>query len=228
MGNYLDKGGVTTLVKGLQSRFGAKADVDLLMGKQFPFAVSMKVTGPYFVEKGQTGDASISYSATKGGKDVTGQVQWAITKNGTLVQNPGNPIVLSKVADTTTIAIGGTLAGETKQAGSYTMKFVNAKYFRVVDANFTPTATNVIESGKLALTDSKAYDVTNVNLVNQKFMYAYPKAFGALTEVKDTTGLPMDLANDFTLTELTIKGETYLVYVKALPATNSGLAFHFK
>lgn len=215
------------MVRGLRDKFGAKADVDLLMGKQFPFAVSMNPTGERFYRKGRTApDVSIGYSATKGGKSVT--PQWQVSKDGTLVQNPGNPIVLSKVAASTKVTIIGVYEGETKNAGTFTMTFVNPKYFAIVAANFTPTVDTVSAAANEAtdsLNNKKVYAKSDFALNNQKVMYAYPKAFGDLKYIYDQNGF--DIFGGFTKSVMAINGEDYNVYVSNNAATNDGLAYEF-
>ena len=97
------------------------------------------------------------------------------------------------------------------------MSFYNCKYIGL--GTSAPTTEAGIKTlTKLAVSSSRSY-TWNGNLNNTRVIYCYPKAFGALTSIKDANGF--DYLGGYLRSEVTCNGETYYVYVSS-PSTITG------
>jgi hypothetical protein len=102
--------------------------------------------------------------------------------------------------------------------GTVTARFVNPSYFGVVPSNFVPTEELVKElsSGDI-IKNTKTYATPTFTQNAQKNCYAYPKAFGMLTDIRDMSN--QNLNGSYVYTEIAINDEMYYVYVLKTPST---------
>lgn len=180
------------------------ADIKKLMDKAFPFTV--KVSIDKTIAKKGTSQAVKVTITPKIGDDNT-NVDNILINGGE--HHGAIPYVYSDTATTTTTYnVRADKDGRTAQ-GSATITFVNPSYDGAVAANFTATEANI-----KALTEtlrSGKGGIRTFNLNNQKACIAYPKAFGAATDIKDANGF--DYLASYTRSELNVNGELYYVYL---------------
>lgn len=104
------------------------------------------------------------------------------------------------------------------------IQFVAASYYGVV----SKAPGDIVAADVKALTDAtkgeKALSVGNISMAAQRYCYAYPKSFGALTSISDGV---LQYLNSFTRRELTIDGVEYYVYVLTDPVTVSNYMYVF-
>jgi hypothetical protein len=104
------------------------------------------------------------------------------------------------------------------------IKFVAASYYGVVDVAPGSITANILKALTDATKGDKALSVGNVSMAAQRYAYAYPKSFGALTSITDGV---MQYINSFTRSELEIDGVDYYVYVLTDPVTVSNFTYNF-
>lgn len=187
------------------------ADIKKLMDKAFPFTVKVSIDKT-IAKKGTSQPVKVTITP-KIGDDNT-EVD-AIMINGE-EHHGAIPYVYSTTATTTTtynVRVDKT--GRNSAHGSATITFVNPSYDGVVAANFTATEAN-IKALTETLRSGKGGPRT-FNLNNQKACIAYPKAFGAATDIKDANGF--DYLASYTRSELNVNGELYYVYLLTNAAT---------
>ena len=186
------------------------ADIKKLMDKAFPFTVKVSIDKT-LAKKGTSQPVKVT---------ITPKIGDDNTNVGTILINGAEyhgttPYVYSVTATTTTTYnVRVSKEGRTAQ-GSATITFVNPSYDGAVAANFTATEANI-----KALTEtlrSEKGGTRTFNLDNQKACIAYPKAFGAVTGIKDANGF--DYLASYTRSELNINGELYYVYLLTNAAT---------
>ena len=186
------------------------ADIKKLMDKAFPFTVKVSIDKT-LAKKGTSQAVKVT---------ITPKIGDDNTNVDTILINGGEhhgaiPYVYSDTATTTTTYnVRADKDGRTAQ-GSATITFVNPSYDGTVAANFTVTEANI-----KALTEtlrSGKGGTRTFNLDNQKACIAYPKAFGAVTGIKDANGF--DYLDSYTRSELNVNGELYYVYLLTNAAT---------
>lgn len=113
------------------------------------------------------------------------------------------------------------IADSTTKTKTCTVTFVHASYCGVVDANKASlTAAEIIKLGNKAVINSKNRTVS-ITQSNQKLVYAYPAYFGDLTSIKDGNGF-QGFSGYSKLTEVTVNGAKYNIYMQKTPATATG------
>lgn len=180
------------------------ADIKKLMDKAFPFTVKVSIDKA-LAKKGTSQPVKVTITP-KIGDDNT-NVDNILINGGE--HHGAIPYVYSDTATTTTTYnVRADKDGRSAQ-GSATITFVNPSYDGAVAANFTVTEANI-----KALTEtlrSGKGGTRTFNLNNQKACIAYPKAFGAVTGIKDANGF--DYLASYTRSELNVNGELYYVYL---------------
>lgn len=186
------------------------ADIKKLMDKAFPFTVKVSIDKT-LAKKGTSQAVKVTITP-KIGDDNT-NVDNILINGGE--HHGAIPYVYSDTATTTTTYnVRADKDGRTAQ-GSATITFVNPSYDGAVAANFTATEANI-----KALTEtlrSGKGGTRTFNLNNQKACIAYPKAFGAVTGIKDANGF--DYLDSYTRSEVNVNGELYYVYLLTNAAT---------
>lgn len=181
-----------------------KKDVSALMDKVFPFKVAVSIDKT-LAQKGTSQAVKVTITP-KIGDDNTNVDEIMI--NGAEYHG-ATPYVHSDTATATT-TYNVRVRKDTRTAqGSATITFVNPSYDGAVAANFTVTEAN-IKTLTEAIRSGKGGTRT-FNLNNQKACIAYPKAFGAATNIKDANGF--DYLASYTRSELNVNGELYYVYL---------------
>lgn len=100
-----------------------------------------------------------------------------------------------------------------------TITAVYASFFGAVDT-LTPTESDIVALTK-DLRTAKGKTVDGINLNNQRFCFAYNKAYGTISSIKDANNF--EYINSYNRTEMTINGIAYYVYVLKDATTIEGL-----
>lgn len=169
------------------------------------FPLTISVSGGGLFEKRTSQNITVNWQI-KEGKDIV--TPDTITVNEQPIANINTSKTFNNVTTNTIYTVKATKDG-TEVQGSTSAIFVNPSYFGPVAADFTITE-EAIKALTKSVKNSKGY-TGNVSLNNQKTCYAYPKALGALTAIKDANNF--EYINSYTRSELTVWDETYYVYV---------------
>lgn len=169
------------------------------------FPLTISVSGGGLFEKRTSQNIIVNWQI-KEGKDIV--TPDTITVNEQPIANINTSKTFNNVTTNTIYTVKATKDG-TKVQGSTSAIFVNPSYFGPVAADFTITE-EAIKALTKSVKNSKGY-TGNISLNNQKTCYAYPKALGALTAIKDANNF--EYINSYTRSELTVWDETYYVYV---------------
>ena len=111
---------------------------------------------------------------------------------------------------------------------SVTINFVKKSFYGIVDAMVT---NSTITSGQIKalnsfLSTTKVHDYNSININNKKIVYAYDKSKGKLSSILDGNGF--DMLRSYTMSELTIDGTNYYVYILTSPTTVTNYKQSFK
>ena len=181
-----------------------KSFIDSLNEKAFPLSVNIGSDELY--KSGTTQNITLNWTVLKGETSIDPDSQ---SINDVIITNDLKTITYNDVATNTdyniTVECNGLTASDIKK-----VEFVNPSYFGVLNVD-----TDITESNIEALTEvikkTRSYSSPSVTLNNQKTCYAYPKSFGDLTSIKDSSYF--EYLNSYNLSELTINNETYNIYV---------------
>lgn len=188
-----------------------------LMNQVFPFGVNFAIAGTNIFEKGSTNNVRFNWSFSN--DDVNAVVKQDF--NGENVPLGTKTKLISGVTTNKTYTLTITYNGDKTIVKNQSVIFVNASYCGIVEPTIGPT--NISEAKIKSLTktvkNSKVH-TTTFNLNNQKICYAYPKSLGAITAIKDANNF--DYLNSYDVTEITVNGEIYYVYILKEPTTISG------
>lgn len=181
----------------------------------------------------------------KKGSEVTPQLTWSVKVNNTSVDPSNQHIVVykgttrivdedldpsvrtynfvSSISENSRAIITADGASDTAD-----FSFHNPAYYGIVPSGFIAGAT-LIKNKLTELTNygNKGYSpatITGTSGVN-KICYAYPKALGALSSIKDDFG--NTVTGSFTLSEVNINGELYYVYLLTDAANLNGIKVTF-
>ena len=111
---------------------------------------------------------------------------------------------------------------------SVTVDFVKKSFYGIVDAmvtNSTITGSQIKALNNF-LSTTKAYDYNSINISNKKIIYVYDKSKGKLSSILDGNGF--DMLSSYTMSELTIDGTDYYVYILTNPTTVTNYKQSFK
>ena len=175
--------------------------INAILDIRFPFTIT-SFTGVSTREKGTTYTASLAwiYYGTP--------TIHVLPQNCTEVETELTDRSKSVPGITTDTTFVISANGKTK---SISVSFYNCKYVGVV-SNAPTNESGVKAMTKLAVASSKSY-TWNGNLTNQRVCYAYPKAFGTLSSIKDANGF--DYISGYSRTEVTVNSEVYYVYTSS-------------
>ena len=210
------------------------SDIERLMKKNFPIAVSLSVSKSVANILAPNGAYTFSWSIKKGNDKVTPS-ELSLTVNGkaiesvstndtsyTYIYNSGGNVSPSLSASLVVKIDGIT------HSGSTSVNFVYPSHIGVVDGDFdvndtdTEKVKNAIRGLSMDISSScsRTY-IVPVAEAPQKVVYAYPKSFGALSSIKD--GNNLDMFNDFTCEEKNVYGNiNHYVYTLNNATTNKG------
>lgn len=179
---------------------------------------------PTVIEVGKATSVTASWTARYKGSNVLGQ--------STLTFNGGSGAsTLTAGTSTKTVSLSPTSPGTTtlnitvgyngmSASASMQVRGVYPSYLGKIAGEATVTAALVTSLTK-TLNISKSMTQSGQTLTNQRLVYAYPKSYGALTDVRD--GNNFSTLNAYTRTELQIGGVDYYVYAMTSPVTASGV-----
>lgn len=181
-----------------------KSFIDSLNEKVFPLSVNIGADELY--KSGTVQNITLNWTVLKGETSIDPDFQ---SINNESIANDLKTITYDNVTTNTdyniTVEYNGLTASDIKK-----VEFVNPSYFGVLNVD-----TDITESNIKTLTEiiekTKSYSSSTVTLNNQKSCYAYPKAFGNLTSIKDLNNF--EYLNSYNLSELTINNETYNIYI---------------
>lgn len=96
--------------------------------------------------------------------------------------------------------------------------FVYASYYGTV-STLTPVESDIKSLNK-SIKNTKAFTWNNITVTDERFCYAYPKSFGALTSIKDANNF--EYIGSYTKSTIQIDSVDYYLYVLTDPTTGSG------
>lgn len=169
--------------------------------------------------------ARLAVTITKGGTNYNlgpdDEVSYTVSNGGRVVVNTSAPILDQFVPNTVGDRVYNFSAniGGKRYTTSFTIKVVDPSFFYILQDGFEIPSNmlDIEERGisHLVLT-SKNYTST-INLVDERTCFIYPKSFGKLTTIKDANNF--EYINSYTLTERSIEGVDYYIYVLTDPVT---------
>lgn len=199
---------------------------NMICGQYDKYSYEVSVDCDEVNEVGTSVDPTLSSTITKGTASLT---EVSFYKDDTLAEAKeaaDGGAVSHKfetiTADTVLKLVVGD--GKIKSTKSVAIKFVNATYHGVVAADADTTDSSVITALTKELRVGKDNAVTD-SLDNQKFVYAYPKTYGELTNI-EVSGI--NYIDSFTKSELKIGTVDYLVYVMTDAVTVEDATFDIK
>lgn len=181
-----------------------------LQEKVFPLSVSLN-SNKSLIGVGDNGSVKLTWSVTR--KDLNITSQSVLTLNQEPVEGTFKDVTIDTTIDKTeTYTLTATYQGMSAKAIK-SVRVSNYSYYGLVSE--TPSSLNTLTK---VLVGNRGWTKTGMNLVNQRTCYAYPKAWGALTSIKD--GNNFEYIGSYTKTELNNdKGIPYLVYTLTSPTT---------
>lgn len=96
--------------------------------------------------------------------------------------------------------------------------FVYASYYGTVNT-LTPVEADIKLLNK-SIKNTKAFTWNSITVTDERFCYAYPKSFGALTSIKDANNF--EYIGSYTMSTIQIDSIDYYLYVLTDPTTGSG------
>lgn len=106
------------------------------------------------------------------------------------------------------------------------VRFVNKTYYGTVASTVVnPTPDEIVVLSN-ALTGTKAYVYSGINMDYGKVVYAYPASFGSLTSIKDTKN-NINYTDSFTKTTVNINNTAYFVYTLTDPSAADDVQLTF-
>jgi len=194
-------------------------DIKTLWAKVFP--LTLTVTGGGVYEKGTSQTVTVNWNVKEGD---TATFPDTVTVNDTSVLATVQSKQFSSVTTDTTYTVAITKGGVSK-TGSVKAQFVNPSYFGVVDSDFEATEEGIKALGTKSVKAVKAYNTDAFSQSAQRNCYTYPKSFGALASVTDGKN---EFIGSYTMSEVTVNGETYYVYLLTDPSTVTDYKLQFK
>ena len=181
-----------------------KSFIDDLNEKVFPLSVNIGSDELY--KSGTIQNVTLNWTVLKGGTSINPDSQ---NINNVSIANNLKTFTYNNVTTNTdyniTVEYNGLTASDIKK-----VEFVNPSYFGILNVDTDITERNIKILTEI-IKKTKSYSSSTVTLNNQKSCYAYPKAFGNLTSIKDSNNF--EYLNSYSLSELTINNEIYNIYI---------------
>ena len=181
-----------------------KSFIDSLNEKVFPLSVNIGSDELY--KSGTIQNVTLNWTVLKGETSIYPDSQ---SINNESIANDLKTITYDNVTTNTdyniTVEYNGLTASDIKK-----VEFVNPSYFGILNVDMDITESN-IKTLTEVVKKTRSYSSPTLTLNNQKTCYAYPKAFGNLTSIKDLNNF--EYLNSYNLSELTIDNETYNIYI---------------
>ena len=172
----------------------------------YPLSISLNGGGIY--EYGTSPTVTLNWSVTRNGVQVTPTIQKINNVDAI------SPATYHPTSDIT-YNLSVTYDGQNANSSAY-VKFVHPSYCGIVVNDFVLNSTNILSLNK-TIKDSKGFDVTYSELVNQKVCYAYPKQYGDISSIRDSNGF--EYINSYILSTVTIDTIDYNVYLLESPTS---------
>ena len=186
------------------------------------FPLTLSVSGGATYEKGTSHTVVIRWTLRQGDDTVTPD---SVTVNGKSVDASADSYTEELVASDKNYTVACVKDGATKAATAY-VRFYAPTYYGTVPSDLD--AASVTEEMITVMTKTVVSGKTSItvkDVVNSKIVYAYPKAFGTVSSVKDASGFENVTAYEHA--EIQIGTEPYYVYVlrNAVTITSSTQKF---
>lgn len=179
------------------------------------YPVETNVSYPEIIEVGKANLISYKIKSTKQGKDVSEDCIYSIddidiNEGYSESLNPSAPVEITKELIT-------TYQGK-DYVSVITINAVYPSFVGCVAPGIEVNADVVANFEKVLNADKEAE--FDVQLQNERFVYAYPKSFGDLESIKDINGFEM--IESFEKDELLINGVAYYIYILKTECTIEG------
>lgn len=202
------QGQIDDLKKDYDSKFET-IDADL-------YGLSIKLNSDHkkLYQIGTTAEFNTALSVYRKGKSITSQCTFKI--NGETVPGPNNKLVTVNDMHYTFEAIFQVLPTKTlKITTDLDINFGYLFYFGTVNKEWVANSETVRTLGNNIIQGKETKEtVCTFNLeLNTRAVFACPKLYGALKEIKDGNGFDMLGNNLYTISEVSIEGRPYLVYM---------------
>lgn len=218
--------------------------VQQLMDKNFPLEFSVGLYDVSTTLVGSTvSNVAVTYTAKRLGayltRDEIASVMVRYTYEGRdyeeegLIEDSADAVCVfvnkvSSFSSKVTFVVRITLTDGTVKEASVSLPFVYGSYFGVY-ADESDLNSGFISASGALLNTSKNYTKSGLTLEKEKFYYAYPKSYGALTSVMNGTTQSI---NAFSRKEMMIanrngRSTTYYVYYTTMPVSVSGVTLVF-
>ena len=204
---------------------------DLLYPLLNPYKVPTVVLSPdnTIFEIGTTNTVRFTATITKGRDNIK---KVTFKKGANIAATINNPTSMTQeFSDTlnTTTTVSVIVNDGTNDIGeSVTINFVKKSFYGIVNATVTNSTItgSQIKALNSFLSTTKVYDYNSINISNKKIVYAYDKSKGKLSSILDGNGF--DMLRSYTMSELTIDGTNYYVYILTSPTTVTHYKQSFK
>ena len=205
-GTWIQTGTADLDIKELQNR------IDILEKAVFPYSLNVSGSGVY--KKGSSVSVTIEWDFLRGGINI---IPDTLSINGEELSVDQTAKTYLEVQRDIVYNVSCT-KDNMKFNGVASATFVNPSYFGVVINDFIITESNIkaLSSGEI-IKNTKSYNTPSFTQNSQKNCYAYPKAFGMLTSIRDLNN--QDLNNSYSYTEIEVNGEPYYVYLLDTPSS---------
>ena len=193
-----------------------KSNLDRIIGDTYPFGITSLTASPNLVEVG----TELSIKLAWGYKNLDFHPLASQTVNGTAVDKAvtSNTITNPGIEEHRTLSfVLDAMATDGKTAEkSVTVQANHASYHGVAAAGATALDAAAIKAGTKSLNWGRDKTIQFAQ-DNQKVWYAYPKYFGDLTSVKNSSGF--EGLGGYAKATVQVDGVDYLVYLQSDAAT---------
>lgn len=206
--------------------------IDLMVNPYMSPAINIAISpNTTLYEVGATATINVTATLTKKTEEITGarilkdNADLKVANEGEITAKSFTQNSVSVQTDTTFSSKVSDSQGEVN-GNSISVRFTRRSYYGMIGASDNVTSDTEIEAlNSNQLTGSKGLTWNNINSANQKIAYAYPKSFGNLTSIKDSSNI--DFIDSFARSEVTRDGVAYNVYVLKDPMSISNYKLTF-
>lgn len=133
---------------------------------------------------------------------------------------PATPI------NTTTAISVNALDGEKVAVAPTQINFYPKSYYGTVGGDVSTPSEEQIKNLYGVLKSTKEYSASSLSASYAKIVYAYPKSFGAVTSIVDTS-YGLNYEDSFTLIEMKVDDIDYYVYTQTEPSSIENIKLRF-
>lgn len=176
------------------------------------YKVIVSANSDMLFKKGTTNDITLTWTIKQNGLEV---IPEKLQINDTIIESSLKSMQYNDINTDITYTIKATKDMSTGQ-DTVKVQFVNPSYSGVVSKDFVVNESNVRQLTE-TLKVSSSFTLQNLNLNDQKILYAYPKSFGELKSIKDANNF--EYLNSYSRSVLSINGEDYYIYILSTATT---------